>query len=34
VPFFGKLAGHLLNPEGIMPGNWLNLLFAPTQKGP
>jgi hypothetical protein len=34
VPFFGKLAGHLLNPEGIMPGSGLNLLSAPTQKGP
>ena len=34
VPVFGRLAGHLLNPEGIMPGSGLNLLSAPTQKGP
>ena len=34
VPFFGKLTGHLLNPEGIMPGGGLKLPSAPTQKGP
>ncbi|MCX5893697.1 MAG: DUF3108 domain-containing protein [Deltaproteobacteria bacterium] len=34
VPFFGKLAGHLLNPEGIMPEGSLNLSPAPPQKAP
>jgi hypothetical protein len=33
VRIFGKLAGHLLNPEGIMPVGRLNLP-PPAQKGP
>jgi hypothetical protein len=32
VPFFGKLGGHLLNPESIMPGGGLNLPSPPNRK--
>lgn len=34
VTFFGKLAGHLLNPEGVRPGSALKLPPAPARTGP